>query len=168
MWGEVVAATIALVGAAMGSVITAAVQVKTSRADAKAELDRLRLQLREEAAAARRAKKEEWVLDAVAQLVAASDVEQRTIDYTKIVPLILRVQLVLNVENPAEARLNHCTTDLGITVRNYVAGRARQESLLGASDRLIDAVRAFVNQGERPTPPQFAGAPTGSDAVQLA
>jgi len=136
MSDEIAAAFIALVGVAGAGVI----QWLVTRHTVRAESERLRQQLFAEF---HRAQFTEWqskFRETVADLLAATDPELNSrFEKAKVVPLVLRAQLMLNPKLPAHARVNSVVNQLALAVNGWEQRGASE--LLGLHSELLEASR---------------------------
>ena len=116
MSGEIAAALLALLGVAAA----AFAQWLVTRHTVRSESDRLRQQLFAEF---HREQFTEWqskFRETVAELLASTDPELNAkFERAKVVPLVLRAQLMLNPKLPAHARVNSVVNQLALAVNGW-------------------------------------------------
>lgn len=141
------AAFIALGGVALGGLLTGWFQRGNTKVLIAAELTKLRHQLDGEARTRLLGRKQDLLMEAIAELVAATDPELHAkFDYGRVVTLIHRIQLLLNPAKPVDAALNEATTNLGFATQAAVTGNRDVTELLRAQSYVIEAGRAVLNQ----------------------
>ncbi len=141
------AAFIALAGVALGGVLTGWFQRANTKILVAAELHKLKVQLEGEAQKRLLARKQDWLMDAIPELVAAADPELHAqFDYGRVVALIHRVQLLLDPNRPADARLNGAVSNLGFAVQAAESGDRDVSRLLGAQAEVTEAARELLRQ----------------------
>lgn len=140
-------ALIALTGVGLGGLLTGWFQRANTKALMDAEFRKLALQIRGEAHQRLVARKKEWLMESVPQLVATSDPELHAkFDYPAVVILIHRIQLILDPNIAEDAQLNHATSTLGFAVRAAASGQRDVSALLAAQDGVIGAARAYLHK----------------------
>jgi hypothetical protein len=138
---------IAVTGVIVGAVLTGWYQRANTRAVIQSEYRKIAAQLTGQSRARFRGRKEDWLLEFVPELVAATDPELHAdFDYVKIVTLIHRIQVVLDVNSPNEGALNHATTALGLAVQSVKSGGADPTTLLGPQSEVVEAARKFFHE----------------------
>src|SRR5260221_14182537 len=141
-----VAPVIGLVGVVIGALLVGWQQRSNTRAVIQSEYGKIFAQLSGQSRARFRGKKEDWILEAVPDLIAATDPElHTTFDYVRVVTLIHKIQVVLDVNNPTEGALNHATTMLGFAVQAVKNGED-PTSLLEPQGKVIEATRKFFHE----------------------
>lgn len=138
----IVNSLIGLAGGLLAALIVAWWQGKNTKALIAAELTKLDKQNQ----AAFRSRKEQWLLDTAPNLLAASDPQLHDVfDYSAVVSLIHKIQIILNPKNPLEQAINMAASNLGLEVQEAIMGRKSMSKLLGAQDKLAVAVRAYLH-----------------------
>lgn len=138
-------ALIALAGVALGGLLTGWFQRANTKTLVAAELEKLRVQLEGEARSRLLGRKQDVLMDAVADIVAAADPELHTqFDYKRVVTLIHRIQLLLDPKKSADARLNDALSKLGFSVQGAVSGQRDTSALLGAQAYVIESARTLL------------------------
>jgi energy-converting hydrogenase Eha subunit H len=158
MSDTVVAALITVAGMLGVVIVTALVQLSTTRQVIKSERDKTLSLIHGQAATSREERRRERILDIVSEIVASTDPEvNATIDYQRIVKLINRVQLLLDFDSHREALLNGAVNELGITLGRVLAREPedqwedaeRRKVILQAHGKVIDLARSvFVANQE--------------------
>jgi hypothetical protein len=137
-----IASVSSISGVIIGALLAGWQQKANTKALIESEFRKLNAQFSAENFARVRARKEEWLLEAVPPLVAAVDPELHAdFDYNKVVSLIHRIQVVIDPQSPKEAKVNDATTQLGFAVQAVKCKQAPRESLLHAQAALIEATR---------------------------
>lgn len=140
-------AFIALIGVALGGILTGWFQRANTKSLISAELTKLQLQLDGEARTRLLGRKQDLLMEALAELIATTDPELHAkFDYSKVVTLIHRIQLLLNPKNQADAALNDATSKLGFATQAAASGNRNVSALLGAQSYVIEAGRTVLNQ----------------------
>ena len=138
----IVAAVIGLIGGLLAAILVARHQTKNTRTLIAAELDKLERQNR----TATRARKEQWLLDSAPALLAASDPQLHAVfDYTTVVTLIHKIQIILDPNNPLEHAINEASSEIGFAVQDALTERRSMTQLLSAQNKLIVAVRKYLH-----------------------
>ena len=136
MSAEIAAALIALAGVA----VIAVVQWVATRATVRAEAERLHYQLRADFHREHFAEWQSKFHDAIVDLLAATDPEiNPQAEKAKVIPLVLRAQLMLNPQLPTHARVNSVINRLALVVNDWEA--ATPSGLLGLHSELLEASR---------------------------
>ena len=147
MWQIIIPAIAAIVGVIIGALFSGRHQLRNTKMLIESEMIKLRSQLLAESRNRIRSKKEDLLFESVPKLLVATDPQLNTkYDYHHIVSLIHQIQICLDTRNPAEANLNHVTSELGFTAQAVICKSAPPETLLGPNGQLIDASRAFFSQ----------------------
>ena len=142
MLNDIAASLVGLIGGLLAALIVAWHQAKNTKIMIAAEIDKLERQNR----SAIRSRKEQWLLDSVPALLAASDPQlHATFDYSAVVTFIHKIQVILNPNNPLEQTINQASSDIGFAVQEAITERRSMSRLLGAQDKLIVAVRAYLH-----------------------
>ncbi|WP_047548615.1 hypothetical protein [Methylotenera sp. G11] len=140
-------AFIALAGVALGGILTGWFQRANTKSLIAAELTKLQFQIKGEARTRLLGRKQDLLMDALADLIASTDPELHAeFDYSKVVTLIHRVQLLLNPTNQADSALNNATTKLGLAIQAAASGKRNVSVLLGAQSHVVETGRAVLNQ----------------------
>lgn len=139
---DIAASLIGFAGGLLAALIVAWQQAKNTSTLIAAELNKLDHQNR----SAVRSRKEQWLLDSAPALLAASDPQlHATLDYSAVVTLIHKIQIILNPNNPLEQAINQASSDIGFAVQEAITERRSVSKLLGAQDKLVVAVRAYLD-----------------------
>jgi hypothetical protein len=153
MTDTVAAASIGVAGAVVVAVVTVIAQLGITRAVIRAEREKVDQQSAAEESSQRRTRREERLLDAIAELLTSSDPQTAPgIDYGRAVSLIHRIQLQLDLAAPDEAGLNDAINQLGLRLQDYhgVQGRkvddkiSEMRALLVAQARVADLARRVI------------------------
>jgi hypothetical protein len=140
------------------AILGAIVQVKVTRQIVASEFRKVGEQLAREAGYRRAEQKAERVLDSVASLLAEADPESNaSVSYQRVVAHIHRIQLMLDLSRPQDARLNSPLTELGLALRQYLShpdphGPDAQylvEGLFRIQSDITVAAQALVTEGHR-------------------
>ena len=127
MTEAVVAALIGIGGAVLVAIAGAITQVCTTKRVVEAERQRIDVQLRGEEAVRQRERREERLVAALSALLAASDPQIAPGgDYGQAVRLIHRMQLLLDLDDPLELKLNGSLNRLGERLQSYVVVRENE------------------------------------------
>ena len=138
---DISGALIGLVGGLLAALLVAWYQAKNTRLLITAEFEKLERQNR----ISFRARKEQWLLDTVPDLLAASDPElHATFDYLRVVSLIHKIQIILDPREENEGLINNAATELGFAVQAAITERRSVSRLLAAQDALVRAVRTYL------------------------
>lgn len=138
---DISSALIGLVGGLLAALLVAWHQTKNTKTLIAAEFEKIERQNR----ISFRARKEQWLLDTIPDLLAASDPElHATFDYHRVVSLIHKIQIILDPKEKTEGLINQAAADLGFAVQAAVTERRSVSRLLAAQDSLITAVRAYL------------------------
>lgn len=138
----IASALIGLVGGLLAALLVAWRQAKNTQILIAAELHKLEKQNQ----SAFHSRKEQRLLDAAPDLLAASDPQVHAIfDYAVVVSLIHRIQIILNPNNPLEQAINLAASDIGLAVQEAIATRRSTSKLLGAQNKFTVAVRAYLH-----------------------
>lgn len=141
MLNDIAASLIGLTGGLLAALLVAWHQTKNTTTLIAAELDKLERRNR----SAVRSRKEQWLLDSAPSLLAASDPQlHASFDYSAVVTLIHRIQIILDPNNPLEQAIDQASSDIGFAVQEAVTERRSMSRLLGAQDKLMVAVRAYL------------------------
>lgn len=133
---------IGLAGGLLAALLVAWRQAKNTKTLIAAELTKLDKQNQ----SAFRSRKEQWLLDTAPDLLAASDPQlHAAFDYSVVVSLIHKIQIILNPKNPLEQAINMAASAIGLEVQEAITGRRSMSKLLGAQDKLTVAVRAYLH-----------------------
>jgi hypothetical protein len=142
MLNGIVASLIGLAGGLLAALLVAWHQAKNTKALIAAEFDKLERQNQ----SAFRSRKEQWLLDCTPELLAAADPQlHATFDYSVVVSLIHRIQVILDPNNPLEDAINKAASNIGSVVQEAMTERRSVSKLLGAQDKLTIAVRAYLH-----------------------
>jgi len=140
MSDEIAVAYIALGGGLAGVFVASIVQWLVTRTTVRAESERLRQQLLAEF---HREQFTDWQAkfrETIADLLAATDPELNArFEKAKVVPLVLRAQLMLNPKRPAHARVNSLVNQLALAVNGWEQRGASE--LLRLHSELLEAAR---------------------------
>ena len=140
MVSGIVASLIGLAGGLLAALLVAWHQAKNTRVMIAAEIDKLERQNQ----SAFRSRKEQWLLNCAPELLAASDPQlHATFDYSIVVSLIHKIQVILDPNNPLEHAINQAASNIGFAVQEAMTERRSVSKLLGAQDKLTVAVRAY-------------------------
>jgi hypothetical protein len=122
MLSDTVAAAMFGVGGSVFVAVTAVItQLLITRSVIRAERRKLTEQLLGEEASRAREKRHDRILDAISDLLAASDPQSPTgVNYGQAANLIVRVQLLLDLKVPSHAALNGAVNELGLSLQEYV------------------------------------------------
>lgn len=146
--GMVIAALITVGGMVGVATLGGIVQWLVTRTVTRSEHERLRLQLKSES---RLRQFEEWrvrLQETIVELLKETDPEVNPqVNRERVVPLILRAQVMLNVSQPAHRKLNGFITELGLAVNGWqgnrdVAGILRTHSAVLQATRELLALPA--------------------------
>jgi len=141
--GTVLVAVIALLG-----------QRSTAKVSASAETERLRLRIEGEETSRAREQRRERVIEAVSEILAASDPQIFVkLDYGKVVMLIHRIQLLLNIRNQLDSRLNSALNALGSALQEYAPAHhlpmdeksQLMRAVFAAQSEVTESTRALLN-----------------------
>ena len=133
---------IGLAGGLLAAIIVGWHQAKNTKILIAAELAKIDKQNK----SAFRSRKEQWLLDTAPGLLAASDPQLHAVfDYSVVVSLIHRMQIILDPKNPLEQAINMAASAIGLEVQEAIVGRRSMSKLLGAQDKLTVAVRAYLH-----------------------
>lgn len=142
MLSGIVNSLVGLVGGLLAALLVAWHQARNTKALIAAELNKLEKQNQ----SAFRSRKEQWLLDTAPDLLAASDPQlHAAFDYSAVVSLIHKIQIILNPNNPREQAINLAASDIGLAVQEAITERRSVSKLLGAQDKLTVAVRAYLH-----------------------
>jgi hypothetical protein len=134
MSGEIAGALLALSGVAVATVAQWFITRWTVRAESARLRDQLRIEFHDQQFA-------EWqskFRDSVVALLASTDPELAA-NKDKIVPLVLKVQMMLDLRIPAHARVNSLVNQLALAVNGWEARDA--SSVLRLHGGLLEAAR---------------------------
>lgn len=135
-----------VVGIVIGAVMTGWQQRAITRVIIQSEFRKLSAQIQGESRAHFRATKNDRLLEVIPELIAATDPElQQNFDYNRIIRLLHRVQLMLNLDNPLESRINGRLNDLAFTVRAVKSGNASSDALLQSQSQLVESTGQYLN-----------------------
>ena len=155
---QVLSALVGVGGAVLVAITSTITQWRTTKLAIQADHQKIMDQIVGEMKAGSLERRHERLLEALSELLAASDPQVAPGgDYSTTVRLITRIQLMLNLQSPPEARLNGCLNRLGLVLQEYVAAQeydidqksTETSALLAAHADVIDAARSVVAQ---PTP----------------
>ena len=139
-------ALIGLLGGLIAALIVARQQRDSTRALIAAEFDKLTHQQALQSKSHVRSRKEDWLLQSVPALLAASDPELHAeFNYTEVVTLIHKLQVILVPTNALEGAVNQAANDIGVVVQAAKSGQRNISSLLSAQDALVRATRALLD-----------------------
>ncbi|HZS48404.1 MAG TPA: hypothetical protein VFC63_25260 [Blastocatellia bacterium] len=140
-----------------GSVLVAATglitQLYITRTVIRAEREKLREQLRAEELSRTREKRKDRLLDAVSELLTASDPQTATgVNYGLVANLIIHVQLLLDLNIPTDRQLNAALNNLGLRLQEYVPVQGQSiddksietTNLLEAHNNVIQSAKAVL------------------------
>ncbi len=153
MSDTVLAAIVGVGGAVTVAVVSVVTQLFVTRSVIRAERERLAAQLHGEEASRAREKREERLLNAISELLAASDPQSdEGVRYGRVANLIIHVQLLLDLRVPAEKNLNDALNDLGLRLQEYHPVRQRPiddkmvetKHLLRAHDAVIERAKIVL------------------------
>lgn len=140
MSDTVISACITVGGMVATAVTAAIVQYKITRKVIESEHRKIASQITAETVARRKEERFNRIIASVSSLIGLVDPEiNAQFDYPAIVVLILKTQLLLNLDHPLEGELNGVLTELGLTVR-----ADNRHAILQLSDRLIRSTQALV------------------------
>lgn len=121
--GAVVAAVITVIGMLGVAFLTAAIQWIVTKRMIESEYKRLRLQLKADFESRQYEMWQERFIETISQLLKETDPETiRSFDSSKIVPLIHRSQLMLDLSKPIHSQVNSLITNLGLAVNGWESG----------------------------------------------
>ena len=133
---------VGLVGGLLAALLVAWRQAWSTKTLIAAELNKLEKQNQ----STFRSREEQWLLDTAPDLLAASDPQlHAAFDYSVVVALIHKIQIILNPNNPLEQAINLAASDIGLAVQEAITERRSVSKLLGAQDKLTVAVRAYLH-----------------------
>jgi hypothetical protein len=153
MSDTVTAAIVGVGGAVLVAVVSVVTQLFVTRNVIRAERERLAAQLYGEEASRAREKREQRLLDAISELLAASDPQSDDgVRYGRVANLIIHVQLLLDLNVPVEKSLNGALNDLGFRLQEYHPVRQRPiddkiietKALLRAHDAVIERTKIVL------------------------
>ncbi len=146
--GVVVAAYITVGGMFCVGVATALVQWFVTRAILRSEHQRLHIQLQTDFRLRQMSQWQQEFVSTISELLAHTDPEVYPMpERKKVVPLILKTQLMLNLDMEAHRKVNQLTNELGLAVTKWET-RGLSE-ILGIHGRLLEASRAAIYLPER-------------------
>ena len=135
-----------IAGVVIGALLGGWQQKANTKTLILSEFGKLSVQLHGENRVRIRARKEDWLLESVPNLIAAVDPELHAeFDYNRVVSLIHRIQVILDPKNPIEAAINNATTEIGLTIQAVKSRNAPRESLLNVQAALIEATREYLH-----------------------
>lgn len=137
-----------IIGAIFGALIAGWQQKANTRVLIESEFKKLSAQISGESRARFRAKKEDWLLEAVSELVYYCDPELRT-DYQEVLFRVHKAQLILDPRNPIEDAINRAVTALGLGFRAWMNNEAPPRDLLALQSDVVEATREFFRRAER-------------------
>ncbi|MDF2177178.1 hypothetical protein P2G88_02830 [Aliiglaciecola sp. CAU 1673] len=138
-------ALLTLAGVALGGLLTGWFQRSNTKTLIVAELNKLRVQLEGEARTRFLARKQDGLLEAVPKLLAAADPElHTTFNYSEVVTLIHRIELLIDPSNSDEERLNKAIGQLGFAVQAAETGDRNVHRILGAQAEVTKAARVVL------------------------
>lgn len=136
----VIAACITVGGMVFTAVTAAILQYKITHKVIASEHRKLANQIALETVHRRNEERFNRVLDWISQLIGLVDPEiNPEFAYPKIVALILKTQLMLNLDHPLEAQVNGVLNELGHAVRAQ-----QRQAVLQLSDRLIVSTQGLL------------------------
>jgi len=141
----VVLAAMVTVGGMLGvAIVGAMIQWIVTRTVTRSEHERIRIQLQSES---RLRRTEQWHVrfqETIADLLKETDPEVNPEQSSeKVVPLILRAQLMLSPKEPAHSRLLALITELGLVVNGW-HGTRDVGAILRIHGELLDAAREIL------------------------
>jgi hypothetical protein len=143
-------AAISVFGVLLGSLITGWYQLKHTSTLADAELERYRLEKDTENKSRLLHRKQDLLLENLAELLIQTDPEiHKQFNYPKIISLIHKMQLILDLENKKEGALNDAINKMGLSIQNTnheLLSHDKKLSLLKAQDAIVTAGRAVIYQ----------------------
>ena len=151
----VLAAIVGVGGAVIVAIAGAITQAAITRYVIRADREKLQVQLLGEATLRQREKRHDRLLDAIAELLQATDPQVAPGgDYDRAVPLIGRIQLQLDQSDPAEKALNGALNELGFKLQDYIGVRhlaidhksLETRALLGAQGAVTDLASKVLKQ----------------------
>ena len=151
MTDTVAAAYISVAGAVIVAIAGAVTQLGITRSVIRAERERVRQQLVGEDDSRRAERRENRLLDAVADLIQAADPDGSPA-YARAVLEIQRIQLLLDLRVPAHKALNDSVNRLGMALDAYRREDAKTadslsstRSVLQAQSEVIEAARHVIH-----------------------
>ena len=151
----VVAAIVGVAGAVIVAITGALAQAAITKQVIRAERLKVDHQSIREASLRQREKRHDRLLDAVADLLASSDPQVTPGgDFNRAVPLIARIQLMLDLNDPTEKALNGALNELGHGLHEYISVRHQPiehksletQSLLRAQSLVTDLTNKVLKQ----------------------
>ena len=140
MSDTVIAACITVGGMVATAVTAAIVQYKITRKVIESEHRKIGSQITAETVMRRKEERFNRIIDSMSRLIGLVDPEiNAQFDYPAIVVLILKTQLLLNLDHPLEGQLNGVLIKSGLTVR-----AEDRLAVLQLSDGLIRSTQALV------------------------
>jgi len=147
MHESLLVALVALVGVALGGLLTGLFQRSNTTTLVAAELNKLKFQLDGEAKKRLLGRKQDWLLELIPELISAADPELHAqFDYGRVVTLIQRIELLLDPTVPTEERLNKALHNLGLAVQSAVSGKREALQLLKSQSEITEATRDLLKQ----------------------
>lgn len=135
--------TVALIGVA-GLVAGATIQWFVSRSTFRAETARIYQQLKIEFNQQQFSTWQNQFTNNIAELLSITDPEiVETYDKTKIVPLVLKCQLMLNPRIKSHAEVNNLINQLALTVNGW-NGKSDSADILALHARLLEASKSTI------------------------
>jgi hypothetical protein len=153
----IVGGVFTIVGTLAGAHIAGWIQKRNTQTLIESEFRKLTAQISGESRARFRARKEDWLLEVISDLLYYSDPERRgeldtmltegteqaKADYQKVLSSIQKAQLILDPRDPIENAVNIAATELGKGFRRSLQGPIPTRDLLRLQDHLIEATRDF-------------------------
>jgi hypothetical protein len=152
----VAAAIISVSGAVLVAIVSVITQLFVTKSVIHAEREKLLTQLQGEESSRTKEKRRDRIIDAISELLAKSDPQIAPgVDYGRVVSLIHRVQLLLNLSRSNEFALNAALNQLVLQVQEYVFVQNKPiddkvletKSLLNAQAAVSDITRTIVSGG---------------------
>jgi DNA-directed RNA polymerase subunit L len=141
--GVVVAAYITVGGMFGVAVVTALVQWFVTRTILRSEHQRLHIQLQTDFRLKQFSQWQQEFISTISELLTHTDPEvYPTPERTKVVPLIQKAQLMLNLELEAHRKVNGLINELGLAVNKWETRDLRE--VLSIHSRLLEAARAAL------------------------
>lgn len=141
--GSIAAAQITVWGMIGVTLITCLVQWAVTRTIIRSEGERLRVQLETDFRLRQQSAWEDEFRTTIATLLEYTDPEAYPIpEKQRVVPLILKSQLLLNLQLRSHIRINELINALGMAVNNW-DNRSKNE-ILGMHERLLEAARSVT------------------------
>ena len=160
MSDTVVAAIIGVGGSVIVAVTGLITQLYITRTVIRAEREKLSEQLRVEESSRTNEKRKDRLLDAISELLTASDPQTaKGVNYGRVANLIIHIQLLLDLNIPTDRQLNAALNYLGLRLQEYVPVREQPiddksieiTQLLEAHNNVIERAKAVLT-AIRPPP----------------